>query len=68
MYLGGADKALFAGKPVDIPPEFSQSTASGNTMTIPVIQSLRPGMEVNDQRVTKVQMNSDTAWLHSRAS
>lgn len=63
MYLGGAEKALFAGKPVDIPPEFSQSTAGGNTMTVPVIQSLRPGVEVNGQRVTKVQLNSDTMTI-----
>ncbi|EBX9050860.1 hypothetical protein DTE97_21825, partial [Salmonella enterica subsp. enterica serovar Agona] len=54
LYVGGADRSLFAGKPVDIPAGFSQGAAGGNTMTLPVIQSLRPGVEMNGERVTKV--------------
>lgn len=60
LYVGGAEKSLFAGKPVDIPAEFSQGAAGGNTMTLPVIQSLRPGVEMNGERVTKVHLNNDT--------
>ena len=60
LYIGGADKALFAGKPVDIPAEFSQGAAGGNTMMLPVIQSLRPGVEMNGERVTKVHLTNDT--------
>ncbi|CQF28409.1 phage protein [Salmonella enterica subsp. enterica serovar Typhimurium str. DT104] len=41
LYVGGAEKALFAGRPVEIPAEFSQGTAGGNSMTLPVIQSLQ---------------------------
>lgn len=60
MYAGGAESALFAGRPVEIPAEFSQGAAGGNTMTLPVIQSLRPGVEVNGQRLTKVTLTNDT--------
>ncbi|MEG5901182.1 hypothetical protein [Enterobacter bugandensis] len=60
LYVGGADRSLFAGKPVDIPAEFSQGAAGGNTMTLPVVQSLRPGVEMNGERVTKVHLTNDT--------
>jgi len=32
-------------------------------LTVPVIQPLRPGVEVHGQRVTKVQLNSDTMTI-----
>lgn len=31
-----------------------------NSMTLPVIQSLRPGVELNGERVTKVHLTNDT--------
>lgn len=60
LYVGGAEKAMFAGRPVDIPAEFSQGAAGGNSITLPVIQSLRPGVELNGERVTKVHLTNDT--------
>ncbi|HFJ3780240.1 TPA: hypothetical protein ACGT64_004243 [Salmonella enterica] len=63
LYVGGAGKALFAGRPVEIPAEFSQGTAGGNSMTLPVIQSLRPGVDVNGERVTKVHLTNDTMTI-----
>lgn len=63
LYVGGAEKALFAGRPVEIPAEFSQGTAGGNSMTLPVIQSLRPGVDVNGERVTKVHLTNDTMTI-----
>ncbi|EIA8664249.1 hypothetical protein RLQ89_001314 [Salmonella enterica subsp. enterica serovar Newmexico] len=63
LYVGGAEKALFAGRPVVIPAEFSQGTAGGNSMTLPVIQSLRPGVDVNGERVTKVHLTNDTMTI-----
>ena len=60
VYAGGAEAALFAGRPVEIPHEFSQGAAGGNTMTLPMIQSLRPGVEVNGQRLTRVALTNDT--------
>ncbi|EJF4692775.1 hypothetical protein M8S30_000860 [Salmonella enterica] len=63
LYVGGAETALFAGRPVEIPAEFSQGTAGGNSMTLPVIQSLRPGVDVNGERVTKVHLTNDTMTI-----
>lgn len=63
LYVGGAGKALFAGRPVEIPAKFSQGTAGGNSMTLPVIQSLRPGVDVNGERVTKVHLTNDTMTI-----
>lgn len=59
VYVGAAADAMFAGKPVNIPAEFSQGVAAGHTMTVPLIQSLRPGAEVNGQRLTTVRLNND---------
>lgn len=58
LYVGGADKAMFAGRPVEIPAEFGRAGAAGNSMTVPLIQSMRPGVEMNGQRVTKVALNN----------
>ncbi|SFR13621.1 hypothetical protein SAMN04487773_3201 [Enterobacter sp. kpr-6] len=63
LYCGGAEKALFAGRPVEIPSEFNQQAAAGNAMTIPVVQALRPGVEVNGQRLTKVSLSNDTMTI-----
>lgn len=60
VYVGGAEKALFADRPVEIPHEFSQGASGGNSMTLPVVQSLRPGVELNGERVTKVHLQNDT--------
>lgn len=59
VFVGAAAHSMFAGKPVDIPSEFSQASAGGNTMTVPLIQSLRPGAEVNGQRLNQVRLNND---------
>ena len=60
VYVGGAEKALFTDRPVEIPHEFSQEVAGGNSMTLPVVQSLRPGVQLNGERVTKVHLGNDT--------
>lgn len=59
VYVGSAAHALFAGKPVNIPAEFSLRTAGGNSMTVPLVQSLRPGAQVNGQRLTLVKLHND---------
>lgn len=63
VYLGSWAHSLFAGKPVDIPNEFSKSQSAGNAMTLPMIQSLRPGVVVNQQRLTKVNLNNENMTL-----
>ncbi|WP_336819369.1 hypothetical protein [Cedecea sp. MMO-103] len=60
LYAGGAEASLFAGKPITVPAEFSQGATGGNTMTLPLIQSLRPGVEMNGERVTRVHLTNDT--------
>lgn len=60
VYAGGAEKALFADRPIEIPHEFNQGTAGGNSMTLPLVQSLRPCVELNGERVTKVHLQNDT--------
>lgn len=60
VYVGGAEKALFADRPIEIPHEFNQGAAGGNSMTLPLVQSLRPGVELNGERVTKVHLQNDT--------
>lgn len=60
VYVGGAEKALFAGRPIEIPHEFNQGAAGGNSMTLPLVQSLRPGVDLNGERVTKVHLQNDT--------
>lgn len=60
VYTGGAEKALFADRPVEIPHEFNQGAGGGNSMTLPLVQSLRPGVDLNGQRVTKVHLQNDT--------
>ena len=60
VYVGGAEKALFADRPVEIPHEFNQGAAGGNSMTLPLVQSLRPGVDLNGERVTKVHLQNDT--------
>lgn len=59
LYIGSWQHSLFANKPVSIPPEFSTSQAAGNSMTLPVIQSVRPGVVVNGQRLTSVRLTDD---------
>ena len=49
VYTGGAEKALFADRPIEIPHEFNLGAAAGNSMTLPLVQSLRPGVELNGE-------------------
>lgn len=66
MFLGSWAHSMFAGKPVDIPAEFSQARAGGNSMTLPMVQALRPGVVVNGHRLSSVRLeNDDTTitWL-----
>lgn len=63
MFTGSYAHSLLANKPVSIPHEFSQASAAGDTMTIPMVPTLRPGAMVNGQRVTKVGLMNDDMML-----
>lgn len=62
IYIGEAGKMMLSIA-VDIPSEFSQQTANGRTITIPVVQSIRPGVIVNGQRITHVRLHNQTMDL-----
>ncbi|KGA39928.1 protein phage [Pectobacterium odoriferum] len=59
LYVGSWAHSMFAEKPVDIPAEFSKSQAAGNSMTLSLIQSVRPGVVVNGQRLKSVRLEND---------
>lgn len=63
MFTGSYAHSLLAGKPVTIPHEFNQATAAGDSMTIPMVPTLRPGAMVNGQRITMVRLMNDDMLL-----
>ncbi len=63
VFVGSWQDSLFADKPVEIPNEFASGQAGGNSMTIPMVQSLRPGVKANGNRITKVNLNNEDMTL-----
>lgn len=63
VYVGSYAHSRFAGAPVDIPTEFIQNAAGGNSITLPAIPAIRPGVIVNGQRVTQVRIQDDEMSL-----
>lgn len=63
VYVGSYAHSRFAGAPVDIPTEFIQNAAGGNSITLPAIPAIRPGVIVNGQRVTQVRIQDDEMTL-----
>ncbi|EIX9046465.1 hypothetical protein MLE11_002466 [Klebsiella oxytoca] len=63
IYAGSYAHSRFADAPVEIPTEFIQSAAAGNSITLPVIPAIRPGVVVNGQRITQVRIQDDEMTL-----
>ncbi|UEM40089.1 hypothetical protein [Pectobacterium aquaticum] len=63
VYIGSYADSRFANTPVEIPREFSTAGGAGNTQTLPVIPAIRPGVIVNDRRITKVAIDNDEMSL-----
>lgn len=63
VFVGSWPDSLFAEKGIEIPNEFATGQAGGNSMTIPMVQSLRPGVKANGQRLTKVNLNNGDMTL-----
>ncbi|WP_140920156.1 hypothetical protein [Limnobaculum xujianqingii] len=63
VYVGSWADTIFTKKPIEIPPEFSQKASGGNAMTLPIIQSIRPGVFMNGQRISRVEINNDDLTL-----
>jgi hypothetical protein len=70
IYAGSYKDSFWSGKPVDIPKEFAIDHQAGNSLTIPAIQSLRPGAVINGQRINSVRLEGDNmalTWLTTNA-
>lgn len=63
LYLGAWEDSAFSKKPIEIPPEFNISAGGGNSITVPIIQTIRPGVVMNGQRITRVDLNDDELTL-----
>lgn len=63
VWLGRWQDSRFAGLPVEIPTEYASSTGAGNSVTLPLIPSVRPGVMVNGQRITRVAIKDGDMTL-----
>lgn len=63
VYAGGYADSRFSNSRVDIPTEFIKSAAAGNSMTLPLIASIRPGVNVNGRRITQIAIQDDDMTL-----
>ncbi|WP_427192638.1 hypothetical protein [Serratia marcescens] len=63
VYVGSYAHSRFAGAPVDIPTEFIQHAGGGNSVTLPAIPAIRPGVQVNGKRITLVSIKDDSMTL-----
>lgn len=68
VFAGSAAHGMFAGKPVTIPDEFSQGAAAGDAMKLALVPSLRPGVVVNEKRVSSIRLYNDEMTLTWAAS
>lgn len=64
VYVGSYAHSRFAQTPVDIPQEFAQGGGGGNSLTLPLIPAIRPGVIVNGRRITKVDVTDDSMTLN----
>lgn len=71
IYAGSYKDSYWSSRPVTIPSEFAIDHQAGNMLTIPAIQSLRPGAIINGQRINSVRLDGDNMelqWLTTNAS
>ncbi len=54
VWAGSWADSRFAGLDVEIPPALMTNSGSGNSAMLPAIGTLRPGVVVNGQRLTRV--------------
>jgi len=63
VWLGSWPHSRFAGLPVEIPNEYAAAAGGGNSITLPLIASVRPGAMVNGQRITRVAIKDGDMTL-----
>lgn len=64
MFVGSWNDSFWKDKNVEIDNQFSSEQRAGNQMTIRMVQSLRPGVKVNDnKRLERVALDNDNMTL-----
>lgn len=63
IYVGSYSDSRFAGAPVEIPTDFIKSGSTGNGMQLALIPAIRPGVVVNGQRITQVEVENGDMQL-----
>lgn len=63
VFVGSWADSFWKDKNVEIDNQFSSEQRAGNQMTIPMVQSLRPGVKVNDKRLERVALDNDNMAL-----
>ncbi|WIF70631.1 hypothetical protein QN092_11560 [Proteus vulgaris] len=63
VFVGSWNDSFWKDKNVEIDNQFSSEQRAGNQMTIPMVQSLRPGVKVNDKRLERVALDNDNMTL-----
>ncbi|HDT4622794.1 TPA: hypothetical protein QHO11_003146 [Klebsiella oxytoca] len=57
VYAGSYEHSRFASLPLDLPASFASSGAGGNTLRMPLIPSIRPGVVLNGCRITQIEVD-----------
>lgn len=63
VFVGSWADSFWKDKNVEIDNQFSSEQRAGNQMTIPMVQSLRPGVKVNDKRLERIALDNDNMTL-----
>ncbi|NHB87200.1 hypothetical protein [Photorhabdus tasmaniensis] len=63
VFVGSYADSRYARTPIDIPNEFSSGSEAGTTQTFPLIPAIRPGMQVNGRRISKILITDDEMSL-----
>jgi hypothetical protein len=64
LFIGSYADSRWASKPVTIPGELSADQKGGNSMTLAVIPSVRPGVSVNGKRLNRVEFQGNQMTLY----
>lgn len=63
IYVGSYSDSRFASASVEIPADFVKSGSTGNGMQLALIPAIRPGVVVNGQRITQVEVENGDMQL-----
>ncbi|MCG7499385.1 hypothetical protein MHO82_21190 [Vibrio sp. Of7-15] len=64
IYVGSFAHSRWVSRPIELDNQFSSTQRGGNSMTLSVMPSVRPGVVVNGQRITQVQCEKDQMTLY----